>query len=100
MLYSSGKHIAQDHKKAVEWYGKAANKGHRYAQYGIASKYRQGEGEVEKNLVLSYMWFTIAKLNGEVRYGDDGNGRRYKKDMTSSQVQEAESLAEKWIKNH
>jgi hypothetical protein len=53
----------QDHKIAFGWYSRAAAQGHAGAQFNLGGLYYEGLG-VEKNLVRSVMWFTLAGMAG------------------------------------
>lgn len=44
VAYSTGTKVARDKKKAVEWYGKAANQGYASGQWNLAFLYIRGEG--------------------------------------------------------
>ena len=46
--------------KAVQWYGKAAEQGHRGAQWKLANILSEGSGGVPEDRVLAYMWYTLA----------------------------------------
>lgn len=56
MLYFFGKNgVPQDHKKAVQWFTKAANKGYAPSQYALAVMYINGDGvpqDTEKGVIL------------------------------------------------
>jgi hypothetical protein len=56
MLYFFGKNgVPQDHKKAAQWFTKAANKGYAPSQYALSVMYINGDGvsqDTEKGVIL------------------------------------------------
>jgi uncharacterized protein len=62
-MYDKGEGVPQDNKSAVEWYLKAAEKGHVKAQYRLGLFYATGTG-VEKNLKESEKWYRKAAGQG------------------------------------
>ena len=61
-----GQDIAQDTKKAVEWYTRAAEQGVAPAQLNLAIMYLRGEG-VEPNLQQARKWLEKAAMRGDNR---------------------------------
>ncbi len=61
-----GQDIAQDTKKAVEWYTRAAEQGVAPAQLNLAIMYLRGEG-VEPNLEQARKWLEKAAMRGDNR---------------------------------
>ena len=59
-MYQTGKGIDPDEVIAGKWLLKAADEGHREAQYAIAQYYYQGKGEFEKNSTEAFIWFEKA----------------------------------------
>jgi hypothetical protein len=62
--------LGDDHKiglyaEAAQWYCKAAEQGHLYAQLAVASLYETGEG-VSQDLGKASTWFRKAAENGDV----------------------------------
>lgn len=55
-MYDHGEGVPQDNKAAVEWYQKAAEKGHVKAQYRLGLFYATGTG-VEKNIKEAEKWY-------------------------------------------
>ena len=43
-MYDQGRGVDVNYKKAIEWYEKAAEQGHAYAQYNLGNMYRNGHG--------------------------------------------------------
>jgi|WetSurMetagenome_2_1015567.scaffolds.fasta_scaffold15098_6 uncharacterized protein len=62
-MYDHGEGMPQDNKAAVEWYLKAAEKGHVKAQYRLGLFYATGTG-VEKNLKEAEKWYRKAAGQG------------------------------------
>jgi uncharacterized protein len=95
-LYTAGRGVKRDHTLALHWYLQAANNGDPYAQLDVARIYRQGS-HVEKDYVQAYKWYAIASNNEAIC--DcllDGKGLVAAK-MTRQEIQQAESLAGKWL---
>eukprot|EP00808_Paulinella_micropora_P021475 g1392.t1 len=64
LLYSHGEGTRRpNHKKAAEWFRKAASQGHPKAQYRLGSCYFKGEGVVRSNK-LACSWWLKAALQG------------------------------------
>lgn len=54
-MYSEGKGVEQNHRKAVSWYRQSAEIGDRYAMTQLASAYREGKG-VQKDIERAKHW--------------------------------------------
>ena len=97
MMYHKGRGIPQDAKEAVKWYRLAAEQGDSNAQTNLGLMYINGDGVI-KDIVLAYMWWNIA--------GDQGrkNAKRNKdilvKEMTESQIEEAQRLVIQCVENN
>jgi peptidoglycan hydrolase-like protein with peptidoglycan-binding domain len=89
-MYRSGKGVRQDDTLAVSWYRKAAEQGLSIAQFFMGLMYDTGKG-VPSDYVQSYKWFDLATRQGDedARYKRD----RLAKQMTPSQIMQAERLA-------
>lgn len=96
-MYDNGYGVAQDHTKAVFWYGLAAEQGDTFAQYSLGLYYGGGGGVPQDN-VLAYMWLSIAAANGQE--GADQDRGFIAGFMTSDQIAEAERLAADWLESH
>jgi TPR repeat protein len=83
--------------KALEWYRKAAEAGHGYAQYTLASKYRHGTG-VPQDVVEAYRWLMLAvpHFSGDERVAFGRELDELGKGMTAAQVTEARQRANAW----
>ena len=96
-MYYSGQGVIQDYKQAVKWYQKASEQGHAKAQYNLGEMYRKGQSVIQ-NYVLAHMWLDIAGSSGDSEAIK--NRDRVANKMTSSQIQEAQKLANEWMANH
>ena len=61
--YQNGRGVTQDHAKAVEWYGKAAQQGHVVSYVDIGYCYKDGEG-VTQDYAAAAEWFRKAVKQG------------------------------------
>jgi TPR repeat protein len=64
VCYDDGKGVKQNHKKAVEWYTKAAEQGDAQSQYNLAVSYLEGEG-VKKDEQKAIMLLRQAAEQGD-----------------------------------
>ena len=62
-MYANGLGTGQDDTAAAEWFSKAANRGHQYAQYALAKLYSQGKGVPQDN-GKALMWFQRSAAQG------------------------------------
>jgi len=97
VLYHSGTGVTQDYKEAVKWYRLAAEQGHASAQYKLGLMYLQGKGVVQ-DYVMAHMYWNLAAVSGnkDAIKGRDIIG----KNMTDSQLAEAQKLAREWMRTH
>jgi TPR repeat protein/Zn-dependent protease with chaperone function len=88
-----GRGTPRDMSKALTWYRRAAAAGNAEAAFILGVLYERGE-EVEQNLVMAHMWFSIAAANSSPGAAKERNivARR----MTEEQITEAERLAHEW----
>ncbi len=80
-----------DYASAAAWFHKAADLGVRDSQFNLAVLYARGMG-LEQNLVQSYMWFSVAALQGDPEAGrkrDEVAARLDERDLAA-----AKSMAE------
>ena len=56
--------VKQDYAQAVNWYRKAADQDHAFAQYNLAVLYIKGNG-VKKDTAEAVKWFRKASINGD-----------------------------------
>ena len=79
--------IAQNFRKAAQWYHKAAMRGHPSAQYNLALMFDEGLG-VDKDLVSSYVWYKVASLT------DNPAAKGIQKDAISAMTDIREQLTD------
>ena len=93
-MFSRGKEVLRDDKKAVKWYRLAAEQGLAQAQHNLGVMCGRGQG-VEQDYVEAHKWFNIAGVNG------NEIGRRnadiVEKKMTPGQIAVAVGLTRKWL---
>jgi len=86
-----------DYTESFFWLKKAAEQGDAEAQYNLGQMYINGQG-VTQNYIQAHMWLNIVGATG---HSDAIKLRELvAKDMTSSQLQEAQKLASEWMVNH
>ena len=62
-MYRNGQGVDVNHKKAIEWYKKAAEQGDAEAQCTVGGMYRHGQG-VDKCDSSAMRWFAKAAAQG------------------------------------
>lgn len=93
-MYKNGQGVPQNYAKAAYWYRKAAEQGNAYAQGALGFLYTLGQG-VTKNYIQALKWFILAKAKGEpVKLS------LVESEMTSTQISEAQRLANQWWEAH
>ncbi len=94
-LYYYGLGVAQDYQEALLWYRRAAEKGNAKAQASLGSIFADGQA-VPQDMVVAYKWFRLSAEAGEA----DAlvKLKAAEAQMTSGQIEEAEALAQKWLK--
>jgi uncharacterized protein len=93
VMYYGGRGVPQDYKEAVKWFRLSAEQGYAVAQSNLGAMYVKGQG-VPKDYVLSHMWANLAASNGNkygIKYRDI-----LEKEMTPSQIAEAQQLVRNW----
>lgn len=82
----------------LKWYCLAAHGGHAKARYRLGDYFTYGPGyglgAVEEDVVLAYVWYTLSFEAGWV-----GDRDWFSRDMTSTQISEAEQLVAEWEPN-
>lgn len=94
-MYEDGNGVQQDYLEAEKWYRKAAEHfpdrgGAGVARNQLANLYR--DGRLVPNYVDAYMWFAIIGSVEDMKHAA--------KQMTSSQLAEAERRTREWVKTH
>jgi len=97
LRYTNGQGVVQDYREAVKWWKKAAEQGHSLAQHNLGLRYYLGQGVIQ-DYVMAHMYWNIASVSGD----KDAIELRgiVEKDMTSSQIAEAQKLAREWMRTH
>ena len=97
IMYNNGQGVLQDDKEAVKWYRKAAEQNNASAQAILGIMYHYGKG-VPQDYVMAHMYYNIAAVSGD-KSGIKNRGL-VEKDMTSSEIAEAQKLAREWMSKH
>ena len=95
--YSNGEGVTQDDAEAVKWYRLAAEQGDAVSQFSLGHMYLNGDGVIQ-DTVSAHMWWNIAASSGDS--GGKTNRDVIAKDMTPSQIAEAQRMARKWMEEH
>lgn len=98
MMYLSGKGVYQDSTKGLDWYTRAAEKGHAASQFNLGQIYSAGYGGVKVDNNSALIWFIIAESNGN-KFAKL-NREFLTKKMTSPQIEKAQEMAKKWMAKH
>ena len=94
--YAMGRGVEKNEAEAGKWFALAAEAGDPTAQWMLGQWYRDGRGNIEKNWVTAYKWFTVA-----VAGGSKVDGRNFLKDkMSPEEISAAEQQARQWIQTH
>lgn len=96
-IYRSGRGATQDYIAALRWYTRAAEQADGDAQFNLAAMYALGDG-LPTDYIRAYMWGNLAALNGN-NYGL-GIRDEFAKQMTPSQIQKAQGLSDKCVKQN
>ncbi len=92
-LYSNGQGVRRDYILALDWFRKAANQSHEKAQFNLGLIYEDGKG-VSQDFVQAHMWYDLAAAQGDSFAKQKRD--RVAKQMTPSQIKEAQRLAREW----
>ena len=90
-VYYQGKGVVENFAKSASWYEKSAKQGVPFAQADLSGLYIIGQG-VEIDFVKAYAWGLLAKAKGE----NVANWDFLLTKVTTSQVNEAQALAQKY----
>ena len=92
-MYEYGLGVSQNSKEAVKWYGESARQGDISSQFVMGYLYENGK-VITRDYVQAYMWFNLAAINGD----KDAMKNRdaLSRNMTPSQIEEAERLSHEW----
>lgn len=84
-------------KESLKWHRMSAEQGYAQAQQALGERYYKGEG-VSKDIVYAFMWMSIAESNGcKVVMLSSKYIAQF---MTTSQWEEAQTLAQECKKNN
>ena len=96
--YRSGRGVPQDDEQAVMWCRKAAVQGLAEAQFNLGMMYSTGKG-VPEDYAEAQKWrnlaATLATGEGQKYYADGRD--TLAKDMTPTQIAEAQNRASEWL---
>ncbi len=96
--YNSQKYdFPLDHGKAVMWLENAAKHGHKQAQYELGEHYHRGLG-VKKNLILSYVWLTLASRDNE--FTSLRSRHMVEDELTAGQKLQAAQLVDEYLQKY
>ncbi len=93
-LYRNGDGVAQDDKRAVEWFQRAANQGYVRALSALGSSYWAGRG-VPQDYLQAYFWYELALAEGDQNSKSLLEGLSTQ--LTQTQVASARQQAEAWL---
>lgn len=92
--YKKGRAAPANDVEALKWYQRSAEQGHTQAQVKLAQLYAKGVGKVARDEVQAYKWMSLAASSGEPTA--EKLLATYAAQMKPEQVQQAQSLAQKW----
>jgi len=64
-FYLRGEQVVQDETEAAKWFRKAAEQGHRGAEYALGSIYFNGNSPIDRDYKESTKWHYIAAIQGD-----------------------------------
>ena len=97
VMYDNGQGVTQDYKKAVKWYRKSAEQGTADAQSNLGAMYANGQGITQDYVMAKMLWNIAAAKGHETALK---NRDLIAKNMTSSQIEKAQDLANQWMETH
>ena len=84
-----------EYATALKWFTLSAEQGDAYAQYSLGYIYENGRGVIQDN-VRAHMWYNIAASQG-YKYATT-NRDVVAKDMTPTQIADAQKLARECVR--
>lgn len=96
LTYERGEGVAVDFERAARWFREAARRGHVQAQHNLGMLYYEGKG-LAKDLRQAYYWVRVAALQGDAVATEAIP--KISAGMSSSQISDAESQAQAWMKS-
>tara|TARA_B100000686_G_scaffold30512_1_gene31262 strand:+ start:988 stop:1470 length:483 start_codon:yes stop_codon:yes gene_type:complete len=97
LMYEGGHGVIKDYEEAVKWYRLAAEQSLVWAQFNLGVMYRNGKG-VNLDNTQAYKWYNIASAKGNESAQEFRD--IIEKEMTPSQIAEAQRLAREWMESH
>ncbi|KAG0080600.1 hypothetical protein BGZ90_011867, partial [Linnemannia elongata] len=64
--FKDGRQVERDHQAAMDWYTKAADRGHPRARFNIGLLYEQGQDGVPQDHAKAFEWFLKSAVQGYV----------------------------------
>ncbi len=86
-----GYHLDPDDQVCGMWMKRAAEKGHREAQYNLGMMFEKGVG-MKENLVEAYRWYSVSFTNGHLR--SEVNAQRVWERLSATQRVDAKRLVD------
>jgi len=93
-LYTDGKGVTQDYKKAVKWFSMAAEQGNTKAQFNLGLLYDKGKGVLEDD-ILAYAWYNLSAAAGNEKART--NRDMLKKTMSVRQIAYAQEKSKQLL---
>jgi len=90
VMYALGLGVARDDVRALEWYLRAAMKGHAGAQSGVGWYYEIGRGLPAPDLVRAYLWYALSAIGGDPDAAI--SQEEVTKKMSAAQIEKAHRL--------
>ena len=89
-LHASGFGVRQNYARAIQWYEKAARRGHASAQLNLGDAYARGRG-VKRDPIAAHMWLSLAAGQGKSWAAQRRD--QIEKSMTPTQIASAQARA-------
>ena len=105
VMYQSGQGTREDHRKAFDLFSQASDLGVKHAQLHLCGMYVFGD-TVSKDYVLAYKWCLLSdlidgtQLKGNVAMASEDHTAWIQKQLTPSQLAEAQGKADTWLAQH
>ena len=90
VMYALGLGVEKDEVRAMEWYMRAAMKGHPGAQSGVGWYYELGIGLPAPDLTRAYLWYVLSAIGGDPDAAM--SQEEVRKKMTVEEIEHAHQL--------
>lgn len=90
VMYALGLGVEKDEVRAMEWYMRAAMKGHPGAQSGVGWYYELGIGLPAPDLTRAYLWYVLSAIGGDPDAAM--SQEEVRKKMTAQEIEHAHQL--------